>query len=94
MWRLVCGPGSPFHFPDVEASGSVQRSVLAADYGITFDKATVLLYFDTHYVGTWSHNNRILQRTVSGYFTDTSKLMFAVSEINVPNLHYAVHILI
>ena len=36
------------HFPDVEASGSLQRSVLA-DYGITFDKAAVLLYFDMHY---------------------------------------------
>jgi hypothetical protein len=36
----------------------------------------------------------MLQRTVSGYFTVTSKLVFAVSEVNVPNLHYAVHILI
>jgi len=66
---------------------------LLADYGIT-DKTTVLLYFDMHYIGTWSHNNRMLQRTVTGYFTVTSKLMFAESEINVPNLHYAVHILI
>jgi len=38
-------------FPDVEASGSLQRSVLA-DYGFTFEKATVLLYFDMHYIGT------------------------------------------
>jgi hypothetical protein len=92
MWRLVCSPGSPIHFPD-EASGSLQSSVLA-DCGITFDKATVLLCFDMHYIGTWSLNNRMLRRTVSGYFIVTSKLMFAVSEINVPNLHYAVHILI
>jgi hypothetical protein len=48
---MGCGawysPASPIHFPDIEASGSLQRSVLA-EYGITFDKAAALLYFDMH----------------------------------------------
>jgi hypothetical protein len=92
MWCLVCNPSRRIQFPDVESSvlskfGTSQTVALPST-------RRLLLFFDILYLGMWSRNYRMLRRTVNGYFTVTNKLMLAVSESNVPNLHYAVHILI